>query len=84
MMDAVVNHMPPPNPIDPAIPSSSSLVITPDPVVESMTKKEVKSKIKSLENQIKPTKETHTKSVCFSDLCLHPKLGYPTQFRAPD
>lgn len=46
-----------------------------------MSTEEKKSKIESLEIQIKHLKGSHIESVRFLDICLYPDLKYPPMFR---
>lgn len=66
---------------DPAIPTSSAPTCVAK--TELMSAREMRSKIESLENQIKDLKGSHVDGVRFSDLCLYSELEYPTMLRMP-
>lgn len=81
LLGTVSNQMGSPEVTDPAIPTPSAPTIVARAELKSAG--EMRSKIESLENQIKHLKGSHTEGVRFSDICLYPDLEYPPMFKMP-
>lgn len=81
LLGVVSSQMISPKVIDLGILATSAQ--TCDIKIKRMSAEELKSKIESLENQIKHLKGSHTDGVLFSDICLYLDLKYPPMFRIP-